>query len=278
MTRPRVNRALVRAPAGVVEHAGADSHVLTVHAEGQIPASFDCAGLKFRRLLTPGDIDLLPAGEPFRLVDEGANAVLVMLIPTSLVMRHADEIGCSVDRMRPLAGVRDPALSNLAWRLLRHEAPAPSLYEDCLTDELLGCLLRQRDPRCDPFAQDRIRALSGSRLRRVLDLIEAQLDGPLPIERLALAAGLGPTAFKLGFRLAMGEPVHRYVVRRRACRARLLLLERKLPASQIALEAGFAHQTHMARWLRRLFGILPSELEKLSVGARADALLPAADS
>ena len=110
MTGSQIARALVRAPAGVVEHAGTAAHVLTVHAEGRIMANFDCAGLKIRRLLTPGDIDLIPSGEPARLVDEGANAVLVMLIPTSLVMRQAEETGRSGDRLRSLAGVRDPIL------------------------------------------------------------------------------------------------------------------------------------------------------------------------
>ena len=102
----------------------------------------------------------------------------------------------------------------------------------------------------------------------MLDLIEGEIDESLRIDRLAATAGLGPTAFKLAFRKAVGEPVHRYVVRRRANRARLMLLERKLPASLVALETGFSHQTHMARWLRRFFGMAPSELERLSAGAR----------
>jgi len=34
----------------------------------------------------------------------------------------------------------------------------------------------------------------------------------------------------------------------------------ELPASQIALEAGFAHQSHMARCMRRMLGMTPSLL------------------
>ena len=229
-------------------------------------ADFDCGGIKRRRLLTPGDIDLIPAGEPARLFDEGANAVLVMLIPTPLVETGAERLVSAGHRLRPLVGLRDPQLSDLAWRLLHHTAPGPTLYEDCLSDELIGRLLRQHEPHIDPSPRARTGALSGARLRRVLDLIEEDIDGALRIERLASAAGQRPTTFKLAFRLAMGEPVHRYVVRRRASRARLLLLERKLPASLIAQETGFSHQSHMARWLRRLFGVLPSELEKLGAG------------
>jgi transcriptional regulator GlxA family with amidase domain len=67
-------------------------------------------------------------------------------------------------------------------------------------------------------------------------------------------------SFKAAFRLTLNIPAHRYVVRRRSERARLLLLAGKLAPSQIALEAGFSHQTHMARWLRRLYGVAPSDL------------------
>jgi AraC family transcriptional regulator len=94
----------------------------------------------------------------------------------------------------------------------------------------------------------------------VLDFIDANLDQPFTVDDLAARAGLGLTSFKAAFRLALNTPAHRYVVRRRSERARLLLLAGDLAPSQVALEAGFSHQTHMARWLRRLYGVRPSEL------------------
>jgi len=41
-----------------------------------------------------------------------------------------------------------------------------------------------------------------------------------------------------------------------------LLLQGRLTASQIALDAGFAHQSHMAHWMGRLLGMTPRELAK----------------
>lgn len=55
-------------------------------------------------------------------------------------------------------------------------------------------------------------------------------------------------------------PVHQYVVQRRVERARALLLQGALSASQGALESGFAHQSHMAHCMNRLLGVSPSEL------------------
>jgi AraC family transcriptional regulator len=33
-----------------------------------------------------------------------------------------------------------------------------------------------------------------------------------------------------------------------------------MPLGQIALEAGFAHQSHMTTWMRRLLGATPGEI------------------
>lgn len=76
---------------------------------------------------------------------------------------------------------------------------------------------------------------------------------------------------------ALNTPAHGYVVRRRSERARLLLLAGELAPSQVALEAGFSHQTHMSRWLRRLYGVLPSDLGRRRrplVGSRRRRLIP----
>jgi AraC family transcriptional regulator len=51
--------------------------------------------------------------------------------------------------------------------------------------------------------------------------------------------------------------VHEYVMRRRVERARALLVAAAMPAGQVALAAGFAHQSHMARWMRRVLGVTP---------------------
>lgn len=256
-----IETALARAEAGAIEAAPRDAHLLTVHAAGRIQASFACEDLRLRRLLVPGDIDLIPASAAARLVDEGPNAVLVLALAPHRVAAQADELRRDARRLRPLAGVRDPMIADLAWRLHARRDRAPHLYDDCLGEALIGRLLRRHDPAVDDHPAARIGALAGARLRRVLDLIEGELADRLSIDRLSAEARLGPTAFKIAFRKALGAPVHAYVVRRRAERARLLLLEGRLPASQVALEAGFSHQTHMARWLKRLFGVLPSEID-----------------
>ena len=45
-------------------------------------------------------------------------------------------------------------------------------------------------------------------------------------------------------------------------RAALLLREGKLPISQIAVDVGFAHQSHLAMHMKRLLGTSPSRFHR----------------
>ena len=82
--------------------------------------------------------------------------------------------------------------------------------------------------------------------------IEAELEAgsssdPLYVESLGVAL-----AVRTLFRSTFSMPAHQYVVRRRVERARVLLLSSDMPISQIALEAGFSHQSHMPRCMRHV--------------------------
>lgn len=92
--------------------------------------------------------------------------------------------------------------------------------------------------------------------------IEEHLDQPLSLAAIADVAGVSASHLKTLFRRSTGLPVHRYVVQRRVERARQLIVRGDLPASQVALAAGFAHQSHMARCLRRALGVTPSALAR----------------
>ena len=96
----------------------------------------------------------------------------------------------------------------------------------------------------------------------MIDYIEAHLDQRLTLGDLAALVDLSAPHFKALFRETLGMPVHQYVVRRRVERARALLVAGKLSLSQVALEAGFAHQSHMAHWMTRLLGVTPREVVK----------------
>jgi AraC family transcriptional regulator len=45
-------------------------------------------------------------------------------------------------------------------------------------------------------------------------------------------------------------------------RARAMLLQGELSIAQVALETGFAHQSHLARCMRRIVGLTPAEVAR----------------
>jgi len=100
-------------------------------------------------------------------------------------------------------------------------------------------------------------AMPARKLRQVLAHIEDHLCAGLSLQEIAQVSGLSVSHCKTLFRRSMGLPVHQYVIRRRVERAASLLREGDLPVSQIALETGFAHQSHLARHMRRWLGATP---------------------
>lgn len=96
--------------------------------------------------------------------------------------------------------------------------------------------------------------------KALTDFIDANLEQKLHIADLAEVVGMGATRFKEAFRNTMGMSVRQYVIRRRVAYARGLIETTTLPISEIALAAGFTHQSHMVSTMRRLLGRTPGEL------------------
>src|SRR5262249_48938562 len=108
--------------------------------------------------------------------------------------------------------------------------------------------------------RERIGPSSGLRMKRVLSYIEDNLARDLSLQDVASFAGLSVSHFKRLFRESAGLPLHQYLIRRRVERAKSLLIEGRLPISQIALETGFSHQSHLAHHVRRVLGVAPKAL------------------
>jgi len=99
-------------------------------------------------------------------------------------------------------------------------------------------------------------------LRILTEFIETHLDRKLHLADLATVAGVSVTRLKVLFRNSTGVPVHQYVVRRRVEFARALMTTSAMPASEIAVAAGFAHQSHMASTMRRMLGQTPRDIAR----------------
>lgn len=105
--------------------------------------------------------------------------------------------------------------------------------------------------------------LSERGLQKLIDYIEGHLHEPLSITRLAQAAGLPPFAFSRAFRERCGVPPYRWILRRRLSRAKTALVGSQTIAT-IALDTGFAHQSHFTEAFRAENGITPSRYRQLA--------------
>jgi AraC family transcriptional regulator len=227
---------------GVLELEALPEHRVKIHAGAPVRAACRRQRFLYRR----GDVDILPAGLSDTWHEEDPGTSLILQFPPALLERAAHDMGIEAGRARlePRCQLRDPQIEHIAWALEAERTagyPGGLLYAESLGMALAVHLLRRYCADAKP-----------PRLARVTAHIESHLGEDLSIARLAAVAGLSASHFKAFFRRSTGIPVHRYVVQRRVTRARRLLEGGALPASHIALESGFAHQSHMARWLRRL--------------------------
>jgi len=209
-----------------------------------------------------GDIDLVPAGQEGGFEAETPFDTIEIALQPALMERVAAELGCKAQALRLDTRhlLRDSRIEHLARALgsdLDVNSPGGSLFADSI-----GTALAVRLLGLDGSEIDRPNRLSDAQLQRVLEHIEAALHEPLSIHRLSQVAGASSSHLRTWFKVATGVTLHRYVLRRRVERARMLLLQGHLGTSEVAALTGFAHQSHLAHWMRREIGQTPRDLRR----------------
>ena len=243
---------------GRVELEALPDHRLKIHAGAPVRGFCRLQRFLYRR----GDIDVLPAGISDVWEEDDPNTSLYLQLSPSLLRRAAEDMGLDPDRagLEPRHQLRDPQIEHIAWALdaeRRAGYPSGLLYTESLGLALAVHLLGRYPAPLRPS-----RGLSKPQLRRVTAYIEDHLEQDLSLARLAGVAGVSASHLKTLFRRSTGLPVHGYVIKRRVERAKVLLMRGELPVRQVALEAGFAHQSHMSRWMRRLLGVTPASVAR----------------
>ena len=162
---------------------------------------------------------------------------------------------------RPGAGVDDPVFRQLALSLrpsFAHPEQASRLFVDGVLMAVAAHVVASYGRAARP-APRRSARLAPAQLRRVLEMIDAHLDGNLTIGRLAQACGLSSNYFVQAFKASTGVPPHRWLLQRRIARAMVLLTSADRPLAEIALECGFANQSHFTRVFLAIVGCPPGQ-------------------
>lgn len=251
-------------PAGIVESPLDTHHVVDVHVGAPVHVACQIDSRERRGVQSHGVFNVVPAGVIGRWrMPEEARA-LILRLPPRLLDETADAMGLPprAAEIRPAIHMRDPQIERLGWVLkaeLDDDYPSGQLFLDSLATALAARLVALQG-RGDGEDRPAARALPAWRLRNVLDYIEHHLDKDLGLDELATVAGFSLSHFKSLFKQSVGVPVHRYVLDRRVERARKLLQGGTRSITEVALEAGFSHPSHMARCMRRVLGVSPSQI------------------
>ena len=182
----------------------------------------------------------------------GARGWRMLYLDPALVARElAGEGEDRPEIARP--ALRDPVLTGLFDRLFdRATAAVPeplALEEDLL--RTLAHLLRQQGTLKRPVPRT---SAPVTMARRRLDAAPA---APATLAELAALSGMSRFQLLRGFARETGTTPHAYLLQRRVRLARQLLVAGRTLA-EVALEAGFADQSHMTRAFRRQFGVTPA--------------------
>jgi transcriptional regulator GlxA family with amidase domain len=128
---------------------------------------------------------------------------------------------------------------------------ATKVSEQCLLDRIRGPHDRQRMP-------IRIRlGVHHPKLIMAIELMEANIEDPLPQEQLAQYVGLSRRQLERLFRRHMGRTPAQYYLELRLERARHLLYQTDLPIMNIACACGFVSASHFSTCYRQMFGKTP---------------------
>jgi AraC family transcriptional regulator len=265
---------LVSVAAGVHRIPAQQHHRVGIHVGTPVQAHCFCDERRHVRLQSPGDTDVIPAGLDGQWADDSHCTIFSVWCAEAFVRATFEQMALreSLAQIRPQFQMRDARFQHLAWAL-RAELEADDASDPLYAESLGTAMIVRLAERAPALEGKRSKRLAPRTAARVVEFVESNLDQRLTLSELAALANLSVPHFKVLFRETLGVPVHQYVVQRRVERARTLLLQGGSSASQVALEAGFAHQSHMAHWMGRLLGVTPRELVR---GGRIVAAGPAA--
>lgn len=211
--------------------------------------------------LSSENVLITPAYQPHTLLWERETELVMFDLEPEFIERAAGEAfrGSEIE-IREESHVRDPLITQIGGALhseFKNPTQVGGIYIESLASTLAVHLLRNYS-----VAAQHIREFSGglsrARLRRAVEYIDAHLDQNLSLAQIAEIVGMSPYYFSRALKKSTGFAPHAYVVHQRMTRAKKLLIETKLPVTEIAAAVGYASQTHFSTQFHKFVGVSPS--------------------
>lgn len=199
--------------------------------------------------------------EPFHAVD--------LFIPRSAFDALAEDANSSViDELQhnPANALQDPVARHLLLAMrpaLSGQNPTSELFVDYVAMALATHVAHTYGG-----MRARLDASTGKLARwqeqRAKELIAANLSGNITLADLAKACGLSIRHFTRAFRGSTGMSPHLWLLQRRIDKAKQQLAFSPRLLAEIALDCGFADQSHMTRVFQRALGIAPGAWRRVN--------------
>jgi AraC family transcriptional regulator len=212
-----------------------------------------------RSIFAPGDFTVVPCGAPSNGSVFRTSEFAHILIEDQCLQRVAEENdGPGRVELLPILQGRDELLRHLAHTLIAELNRGPqtdTLYADILSRAIVAHTVKNLG--ISGPGEGKPYALAANAIGTIVDYIEENLDGDVRLEELAAIVGVSASKLHRQFKLAMGIPLHQYVMKRRIKRARELLSGSRLSFAEIAYRTGFSDQSHLTRVMRLHTGLTP---------------------
>jgi AraC family transcriptional regulator len=218
------------------------------------------AGRALHHKAHEGSLAICPAGfDTSADTDQDLDALLVAVRPDKFALAAAEGGTLEAQLIGRLCG-HDQMLLDIAGVLARESKEgyprgtvfwnetAGHFIDTLATRHAMGTRAKPRGP------------LTTDILKRLKEFVFEHLDEPLDVATLAKMTNRSPFHFSRAFTRSVGVSPYRYIVHLRLRRAVEMIRDRKFGLAEIAATTGFADQSHLTRWVRRVHGVSPTQI------------------
>jgi AraC family transcriptional regulator len=210
-----------------------------------------------RQTVSDRQIAVIPAGQPYQLSCQRRAELIVVRIASDFLKRIARESGMRAVEVLEQCGTFDPVIWHLGRTLhaeLRRRRQLDVMYLQSVTMVLTRHLLSTY---VTAVLSHENGGLPRFKLRRAIEYIHEHMAGDISFRDVAGHVGMSAYHFARMFRQSTGASPHDYIVRCRIERAKALLVETRLPITEVAFEVGYKSQSHFTTTFGRVTGVTP---------------------